>query len=610
MADQPDVKLSERMRGDWLPGGGDVQPVTLSAEQLAEQTAWISGPPAMGLGQMVVDSQDVNLPSRLNVSSYHVHVTLNPPIALVQIDQSFYNPESRRQVEGTFVFNLPPAASVSRFAMYVTRASLIEGELIERKQAADIYQSIVNRQRDPAILEQIGDHLFKMRIFPIAPLDNKRILLDYTLPLESRDGQYVFRLPLAGDPLPIWDFHINGSVLGATVEGSLHVESPGGPIEVRQAGGTATFELAREQFHPERDLLVTFRQDHARQGTVRSYALGNAKRFGEKPQRYFSTILPPREGAPDRDDSPLDLLILADSSGNPQDHEQLAAALRNALAALRPDDRFRLGCADLTARWLGAWQAGEPANTAPALAAWRRELFLGQTDLGRSLSALEFPEGAARRRCVLYLGSGENETNPALAKEEAAELAKRLAAAGARLMVVNTAGPNQAGKPGKLLAQALRANGGLSFSAADPTSRQQFFSWLVAGMPLPDRVEKVSVKGVAAEDLFYPSAWPAGQALPVLGYGQIDDVVELNVVTRRSVAAHGGDQQANAQQAGERNEYDFALKVAPAAAHDLFIGRNWCSARSNRCWKIYRRGRPTATGCAGRSRVYRRSGAC
>ena len=73
---------------------------------------------------------------------------------------------------------------------------LHEGELVERKRAAEIYQTIVSRRRDPAILEQLGDNLFKMRVFPIFARHEKRILLDFTLRLERQAGQYQFRLPL------------------------------------------------------------------------------------------------------------------------------------------------------------------------------------------------------------------------------------------------------------------------------------------------------------------------------------------------------------------------------------------------------------------------------
>ncbi len=172
-----------------------------------------AGKPAapQGLGQLLIQDAQSGSPVRLNVARYHVHVVLQPPVALVQIDQSFYNPFDRQQ-EGQFVFNLPTGASVSRFAMYVSPTQLIEGELVERKRASEIYQTIVSRRRDPAILEQLGDNLFKMRVFPIFARDEKRILLDFTLPLEPQAGQYQFRLPLLSDRMPVWDFRVTGVV--------------------------------------------------------------------------------------------------------------------------------------------------------------------------------------------------------------------------------------------------------------------------------------------------------------------------------------------------------------------------------------------------------------
>src|SRR5262249_34360893 len=101
-----------------------------------------------GLGQLVVNDPQSGSPVRLNPAPYHANVVLHPPVALVQIDQSFYNPFPQQQ-EGTFVFNLPEGASVSRFAMYTAPAQLVEGELVEREKAAKIYQSIVNQKRDP-----------------------------------------------------------------------------------------------------------------------------------------------------------------------------------------------------------------------------------------------------------------------------------------------------------------------------------------------------------------------------------------------------------------------------------------------------------------------------
>ena len=173
-----------------------------------------------GVGQLLAKDAQSGNPVRLEIARYHVNVVLQPPVALVQIDQSFFNPYSRQE-EGTFVFNLPAGASVSRFGMFVTPEQLIEGELIDRKEADRVYTTIVRSKRDPAILEQIGTNLFRMRVFPIFSKDTKRILLDYTIPLVSEQGRYRFALPLMSDLKPIWDFGMSGVIHPPFAAGSI-----------------------------------------------------------------------------------------------------------------------------------------------------------------------------------------------------------------------------------------------------------------------------------------------------------------------------------------------------------------------------------------------------
>ncbi|HEY3968336.1 MAG TPA: VIT domain-containing protein, partial [Planctomycetaceae bacterium] len=226
---------------------------------------------AFGVGQLLVTDPQSGTQVRLNLARHHVHVVLHPPVALVQIDQSFYNPYQFQQ-EGKFVFNLPDGASVSRFAMFTTRAQLIEGELIDRARAAGIYQSIVDRQRDPAILEQIGGNLFKMRVFPIPPRDTKRILLDYTVPLvEGAGGHCEFELPLMADVQPIGDFAITGAIRGPNVTGSAKSEShPEAKFDAAE-GNVIRFELRKSAFRPVAPFTLRFQQQPSGGVTVRSY---------------------------------------------------------------------------------------------------------------------------------------------------------------------------------------------------------------------------------------------------------------------------------------------------------------------------------------------------
>ena len=101
--------------------------------------------------------------------------------------------------------------------MYTGPDRLVEGELLPKGQARAIYNSIVNRRRDPALLEQVGEDLFRMSVFPIFGRDTKRILLDFTIPLEVSGETGTFQLPLFGDSEPIWDFRIQGRISGKGV---------------------------------------------------------------------------------------------------------------------------------------------------------------------------------------------------------------------------------------------------------------------------------------------------------------------------------------------------------------------------------------------------------
>ncbi|NQT17829.1 MAG: hypothetical protein HQ582_34065, partial [Planctomycetes bacterium] len=282
----------------WSSTGAKLDTEALSDEQRQRIEAWTSTvPQSQGLGQLLVGDAQSESPVRLNIARYHVNVVLQPPVALVQIDQSFYNPYSQQE-EGTFVFNLPRGASVSRFAMYVTPGELIEGELIERKRASQVYETIVRQRRDPAILEQIGDNLFRMRVFPIFARDTKRILLDYTVPLECDGGECRFRLPLLSDLEPIWDFRMSGTILGPTRLDSVASETHAGVQFTDETGadGAIRFDFRQHDYKPESDFALRFSQERApsREATVRSYVAQPLPlpwdRRGRATERFFRNL--------------------------------------------------------------------------------------------------------------------------------------------------------------------------------------------------------------------------------------------------------------------------------------------------------------------------------
>src|SRR5262249_40131137 len=101
----------------------------------------------------------------LRVASHKVDVLIDNQIALTKLEQVFAN-DNNATLEGQYTFPLPKGASLIDFSMTVN-GKLIRGELLEKNKARQIYEGIVQRSKDPGLLEQIGTNLFRVRVFPI-----------------------------------------------------------------------------------------------------------------------------------------------------------------------------------------------------------------------------------------------------------------------------------------------------------------------------------------------------------------------------------------------------------------------------------------------------------
>ncbi|MDA1013149.1 MAG: VIT domain-containing protein [Planctomycetota bacterium] len=149
---------------------------------------------------VVVDTQ--GQPSKLSLRKFHVDVHIEDGFARTTIDQTYFNHENRR-LEGTFYFPLPTDASLSRLAMYV-EGTLMEGGMLERDRARDVFEQIRHTRRDPALLEWVDGSTFKMRVFPLEARQEKRIVMSYTQRLPNDYGRTQYRFP-AGHNLELVD---------------------------------------------------------------------------------------------------------------------------------------------------------------------------------------------------------------------------------------------------------------------------------------------------------------------------------------------------------------------------------------------------------------------
>ena len=122
-------------------------------------------------------------PTNLVIENHSVSARINHLVATVTVDAEIHNP-SRRQVEGTYLFPLPPGAAVSAFDLEID-GKPVAGELLPAGEARSTYEAIVRNAIDPALLEFAGGNLFRARVFPIGAGKTRRISLTYDIVLDG-----------------------------------------------------------------------------------------------------------------------------------------------------------------------------------------------------------------------------------------------------------------------------------------------------------------------------------------------------------------------------------------------------------------------------------------
>lgn len=351
--------------------------------------ALLEKPQAAGVGTLSVRGVP-SADSQLELRSLAVTATISGGVAETRVEHVFYN-GSQQNLEGTFRFPLPAGASLTGLAMEIN-GKLQQGELVERKKAQAIYQSIVDSMRDPALLEWEQGNTFKLRVFPIEAQREKRVVLTYLAPLErTPQGQLRFRYDTAAPSMqariPRFSLQVDGKRIVATknYRPGLSLAVPLSP----SANVTAIAEARKDGVYT----ALTLRPDWSR--------LLTAARKAKTPRAKAAL--------------PRDLLLLVDTSRSSLESRPLQlSAVRELLASLQPKDRFLVTAMDLTTR-------DHARGFVPATAAARKQAlaFLtaiepdGATDLGAALrqvgirlAARPAAEVAGRATQLIYLGDG------------------------------------------------------------------------------------------------------------------------------------------------------------------------------------------------------------
>jgi len=290
-----------------------------------------------------VDIEFIPMPPQemvpLEISDQTVEVVIKDQVTRTKVDQRFRN-KSGRVLEGSFLFPLPAGSTISDFALYIN-GTRQPGEMLEAGKAKEIYEGIVRRMQDPALLEHVGENLFKARVFPIPANGERRLDLTFEQVLKLDNGLCTYTLPLRAPgnfKQPIKSF-----TLTMTIESQRPIKSvysPSHTIHVKRDGEhKATVSFEADDLQLDRDFTLMYSVDEKSFGCSLL-----THRPDEDDDGYFMLLLTPKQQMTKDELVPKDVTFVVDTSGsmNGEAMEKAKDALLLCVNSLDARDRFNV----------------------------------------------------------------------------------------------------------------------------------------------------------------------------------------------------------------------------------------------------------------------------
>jgi Ca-activated chloride channel family protein len=348
-------------------------------------------------------------------TSSRVRADLDGHVVRYEVTETYTN-RGGMVGEADYLLPLPKGAAFEELALSIN-GEMVTGETMNSERARGVYEEIVRKLRDPALVEWMGHGLLRARIFPIQPGEEKRVVVRFHAVAE-REGD-ALRLDWLGNRRA-GDTGDNSSfTLGYPDDGALgDAYSPTHSLHVTHERNrrVARIDDARGPV----TMLVPVRSRTSAAVSLLANAPTGEDGFA------LITLSPPAQSVRA---TPRDIVLVIDVSGSMSGRkiEQARAAGRQLLQTLTPSDRFRLIDFSSDVRsFRDGWSVATGGNVRAAAEYLDALHANGGTNIQGALEeALASDTPAGRLPLVLFLTDGAptvGETRPDAIVQRAAEL--------------------------------------------------------------------------------------------------------------------------------------------------------------------------------------------
>lgn len=281
------------------------------------------------------------------IKKIDVDVEIRGQVAVTHVDQTFYN-ELNQSVESIYIFPLPANAMVTELYYWLDGVRY-KAEIRERQDAQNAYNQQLQQWLDPAMLEYLGDNMFRLSIVPIPAQSEVRTEITYAeiLPYDFGITKYEYKLNtlgLSSKALETVSLRLNSKSQNPYKYFTSPSHNSDAATSLTKVS-TNEYELfyGDENFYPDKNLQIEFETLRERvQFNLLTYSPTEEDGFGD--DNFYATWVTPPDSIVNEKIIPKDIVFTADvsSSMDGERLSQLKQSLRTFINLLNENDRFNI----------------------------------------------------------------------------------------------------------------------------------------------------------------------------------------------------------------------------------------------------------------------------